>query len=972
MTPQPAIVENRSDQTRERVNDMTLGMIVNHNLGSMNALAALDQNGMALQSVLQQLSTGKRINSAADDAAGLAISQKMQSQINGLSQASQNAQDGISLIQTAEGALNETQSILQRMNQLSVQAANDSSTNSDRSQLQKEFSQLKSEVDRIASTTQFNSKNLLDGSLSAAKAAQGTIENSSVIQAAATAATSGNETGGVGAAMQSAVAAVNGTGQSISGSGVLASSINITSGVNDKFNFTVNGTTETATIGASPAGGYTRTQFVQAVQTAINSVLATNSKNSPGAQVTASLTSSNQLQLTSTETGSGTAVSVAAPAAGSGDALAAMGFEGTASSLTATGAVNLGVWPGNTAAGNLSFKLDLNGNTQTISLTAGDANTTTLISDMQSKLDTAFGTGVVTAGLNASNQLTLTSSVSGINNMAVSANAADTFYTNFINTAGGVTTGAAVAANGNTTTNGTDTIHSVSAGTVISQGVNDQFKLAVDGQAAQTVTLNAGTYATTQSLVNELNNEIGSNSSLNGKVSASVNTAGKVVFTSASTGTTSGVTVSAPSTAAESALGALGYAGAAGALQGATGTQVSIKAGVSLAATDEKFTVTLGNSTATIDLSKYTQVASDVTAGVKSSRDTIVQAFQSQLDAAFGAGAVTASTTTSGSNEYLVLSPSAQASGFSIANAATTNTGMNKLIDSAATYTGTTTALAATVGSAPTDVNVAGTNAQTNALANATLLTSLTDVNGNNLGLTAGNVINVSGTQNGQGFTTSVNVTATSTVGDVLSAMRGLNAFSGGSVSLDTTNGDVLVQGSNGATHDISNLKFAAQNSSTDTTAVASFNRVFGSFNVTQQAQDASLNNSLNMQIGANQGQVMNIDINNMGSSALKVGSLDVSTQAGAQNAIAVVNNAIDQVSGERAKLGAFQNRLSHTINNLSTSNQNLTTAQAGITDLNMAAAMAQFTKDNVLQQAATAMLAQANQQPQLVLKLLG
>ncbi|MCL6627408.1 MAG: flagellin, partial [Alicyclobacillus shizuokensis] len=104
---------------------MSYGLIINHNLGSMNALAALDQNQNSLQSALQQLSTGKRINSAADDAAGLAISQKMQAQINGLDQASQNAQDGISLIQTAEGALNETQSILQRMRELAVQAAND-------------------------------------------------------------------------------------------------------------------------------------------------------------------------------------------------------------------------------------------------------------------------------------------------------------------------------------------------------------------------------------------------------------------------------------------------------------------------------------------------------------------------------------------------------------------------------------------------------------------------------------------------------------------------------------------------------------------------------------------------------------------------------------------------------------------------------------------------------------------------------
>ncbi|GMA51304.1 flagellin [Alicyclobacillus contaminans] len=144
---------------------MSFGLIINHNLGSMNALSALNQNQNSLQSALQQLSTGKRINSAADDAAGLAISQKMQAQINGLDQASQNAQNGISLIQTAEGALNETQNILQRMRQLATQSANDTNTSDDRNAMQLEISQLKQEVDRIANTTQFNTKNLLDGSI---------------------------------------------------------------------------------------------------------------------------------------------------------------------------------------------------------------------------------------------------------------------------------------------------------------------------------------------------------------------------------------------------------------------------------------------------------------------------------------------------------------------------------------------------------------------------------------------------------------------------------------------------------------------------------------------------------------------------------------------------------------------------------------------------------------------------------------
>src|SRR5579875_1161852 len=144
---------------------MSFGLIINHNLGSMSALSALTQNQDGLQKVLQQLSTGKKINSAADDAAGYAISQKMQSQINGLNQASQNSQDGISLIQTASGALNETQNILQRMRQLAVQSANDTNTSQDRQALQAEVSQLTSEINNIANTTEFNTQKLLTGAL---------------------------------------------------------------------------------------------------------------------------------------------------------------------------------------------------------------------------------------------------------------------------------------------------------------------------------------------------------------------------------------------------------------------------------------------------------------------------------------------------------------------------------------------------------------------------------------------------------------------------------------------------------------------------------------------------------------------------------------------------------------------------------------------------------------------------------------
>lgn len=148
-----------------------MAMIVQHNLGAMNANRQLGVSTSALAKSTEKLSSGYRINRAADDAAGLAISEKMRSQIRGLAQASTNASDGISMIQTAEGALAESHSILQRMRELAVQAANGTETNDDRGNIQDEIEQLQEELDRIATDTEFNTMNLLDGSLSASGSA---------------------------------------------------------------------------------------------------------------------------------------------------------------------------------------------------------------------------------------------------------------------------------------------------------------------------------------------------------------------------------------------------------------------------------------------------------------------------------------------------------------------------------------------------------------------------------------------------------------------------------------------------------------------------------------------------------------------------------------------------------------------------------------------------------------------------------
>ena len=155
-------------------------MVVQHNMAASNANRQLGISTNTLSKSTEKLSSGYRINRAADDAAGLSISEKMRSQIRGLNKASSNAQDGISAIQTAEGALNEAHSILQRMNELATQSANDTNTTADRTAVQSEVNALTNELSRIASTSQFNTQNLLDGTFTGKNLQVGALENQKI------------------------------------------------------------------------------------------------------------------------------------------------------------------------------------------------------------------------------------------------------------------------------------------------------------------------------------------------------------------------------------------------------------------------------------------------------------------------------------------------------------------------------------------------------------------------------------------------------------------------------------------------------------------------------------------------------------------------------------------------------------------------------------------------------------------------
>jgi len=186
--------------------------IINTNIASLNAQRNLASSQAGLATALQRLSSGLRINSAKDDAAGLAIASRMTSQINGLTQAARNANDGISLAQTAEGGLSTAGDLLQRMRQLAVQAANGTNSASDRASIQAEVSQLQQEVNRVATTTQFNGQNILDGSLSSAQFQVGANANQTIsfgISNASASAIGDNELNSVSGAGASTLATAN-------------------------------------------------------------------------------------------------------------------------------------------------------------------------------------------------------------------------------------------------------------------------------------------------------------------------------------------------------------------------------------------------------------------------------------------------------------------------------------------------------------------------------------------------------------------------------------------------------------------------------------------------------------------------------------------------------------------------------------------------------------------------------------------
>ena len=254
-------------------------------------------------------------------------------------------------------------------------------------------------------------------------------------------------------------------------------------------------------------------------------------------------------------------------------------------------------------------------------------------------------------------------------------------------------------------------------------------------------------------------------------------------------------------------------------------------------------------------------------------------------------------------------------------------------------------------------------NSSLGTIAGTTVLTALTDSAGNSLGIAVNDTIEISYIQNGETKTTTVTVVEDADLAALTTALVGISATV-------TDNKLVFTAPEEGYAKAIHGVTITVKG--TDNVVKTAASNALSAFEETKAAKDVRLDGTATFQIGANTGQHLTLDIEDMTAAALGVANLRVETQSQANVAIKVLDTATQKVSAERSKLGATQNRLEHTIANLGTSAENLQAAESRIRDLDMAEEIMAFTKNNILQQAATAMLAQANMAPQSVLQLLG
>ncbi len=943
-------------------------MIINHNIAALNTYRQLNTNSTNGQKALEKLSSGLRINKAGDDAAGLAISEKMRAQIRGLDQASRNAQDGISMVQTAEGALNETHSILQRMRELADQAANDTNVNVDREEIQKEINQLTSEINRIGNTTEFNTQKLLNGG-----GVDPTVSGASSKISANGLDVPIELKGGEGAKEQLAKATITFDTLQAADDG---ESFNITIGDRtlkvqfDNTKTNAESTTEEDTITIGISDTKTNTTIAGLVKNELNKVINADPslKNNYSVSLTsAALTiSADALSITADGILQGAGTTGKVSVTQNMDVMVGGGVKSTGSVndseakaivLTAT---NVGtdlngvkvkfVDDGTAAADAVTASWDSDNNTVLVSADWSGVTATTTATNLTAKIndvleDQGYGanalatmdlsSGATIANIVDASTITLGSGVDPTGNTgAIGTNATEEI--DFTNVKVSDLVGSGIVLDGKTvdfydSANGSYEGEADFAvdlnGARTSEQIVAKIVDAFSGAAADTVTASTATSKPTY----------GSDKSAFDSIF--VTQSGSKLVVTAKTAGIAGNDIKIGNNATVNVTETYG----SNKLEGEAVTSAK-----GLADGEHKVTINYVESTATVGQLGATQVAGDIASidftGSSTLDSGTYRMIYSAADTSVKIQKQAADGSWSDAEGTSVVATADAAQTLDFGNGLTITTGASFL---KADYTDANDFTEFTIDAQHYEVTL-------------TEAGSVDESTGLPL---AGSSVRVS---NGEG---NVTLQAADGIGEAV-------------VSIGTFDPEEFAVG------DSISWSFETKTASQESSEV-----VGGTF-------------TASFQIGANTGQSMTIEIKDMRSVALGVSgqeasgtvtakngkvasyvavenvsngtdnknvefALDVSDHTKASAAISVIQDAIESVSAQRSQLGAYQNRLEHTINNLGTSSENMTAAESRIRDVDMAKEMMEFTKNNILSQAAQAMLAQANQQPQGVLQLL-
>jgi len=929
-------------------------MIINHNIPALNTYNKLTINNTGMSKALEKLSSGLRINRAADDAAGLAISEKMRSQIRGLDQASRNAQDGISLIQTAEGALNETHSILQRMRELAVQAANDTYTSEDRSQIQLEINQLTEEINRIATTTEFNGKSLLDGTTSAFVS---TDKLSTKVY------------------MRDGLRVLDQFGQKAAGGGNYKLQITAEAGVNqvqksDIFKIKHAAAATTSEIISTDIDPGTKAMVC------VNSYTAGTLLADDCFALTFTFTDGRSYSVTFGADNSLTAEEIASQVNGTA---------GLGDRLTAT-------------VGTCGFKFEAKETGDNFTMTVNIHNSSTCNSLICfGGLVNCLGTNVEATASTLNSCVTAGSAIC-MNFGSVSAN----FCAATIAAAGiiDVTMSGTMKA-------GT---YSIDTARCVSTALNPNTFLtciyATDGCAAFAVSTACGLMQTlgscivNGSLLFEVTN-VDTNTCI---VTLSVKAL--VMDIKGNAKEVSGEVQIMGCSAADCVLAFAGYTLTIGATCVASniekGTKMLINTTASMPAGYDSVTIcSTGCIVAAYALCTEMVDNKQTTFSFYQLDGVTGEEYQASVTINTGVlDLTTASTFRTKFDVSSAIGEDASVIG-TIANEETILRDIDKFWDASGNFilesTQTITLVQGNGKTATITISGADTIGDVKAKLNAAIADQLgqgclagigddddqfvsyvSKADKDGLESVAGTFIIRSAVAGTEG---QISIVADDAVIAALS-LTTIQKAANNNFTVKVTDAhtgkviadDVKISENRliGVVHQNVDVEFDASTGLVTTwDAVEKDWRLTGGLANIGETTIHLADNTLVLHIGANQKQDVGMGIGNMSAAALGVHAIMITSNTLANEAIGKIDDAIDVVSKERAKLGAIQNRLEHTIANLSTTSENLTAAESRIRDVDMAKEMMAFTKYQILANAATSMLAQANQMPQTVLQLL-